>query len=556
MVVVSACIQDGRESFLDGIYEPVKVAVPPRNAYNGLVELESGEIRHYGKPGFYIHSLDYGLTWDTVICDITKSYGRKSPLSGEFLRVYTGPRRGEVSVARSHGGIDGDWIHTRIDSNFAIMLRPVIWVNNKSRALTGFHTSRREGCGTYYSDDDGLSWKKSNLIQVPFHSPERFHKGYRWNHGGVEPVIVELRDGRLWMLIRNSLDNHWESFSDDFGESWSTPVPSRFYGTITNPNAGRLVDGRLLIIWNNTTPLPEMETATGNWEDVFTNRDALHAAISDDEGKTWIGFRELYLNPARNDSLFAVRGGKMGSNDRSVQQSEFIEPEPGKILVSLGQHPLCRSLVLFDVDWLYETERSEDFSKNLSGLSTFKYLKGIKGHCAYNRILGTEIIPDPENPDDKVLNVRVAKDTDLLYQNDGAVWNFPAGFNGILSFRLRFTERSNSVRFSLTDRWFNPIDTVAQYFSMFNLEISPYKKLSESVNLEINKWYLIELKWDIVEKDLCKVIIDGRETGLNLPLEFETVNGISYLHIISTSETNGSQGVLIDDIKAKVNYNN
>jgi len=36
------------------------------------------------------------------------------------------------------------------------------------------------------------------------------------------------------------------------------------------------------------------------WETVFTNRDALHAAISDDEGRTWKGFRELALNEIRN----------------------------------------------------------------------------------------------------------------------------------------------------------------------------------------------------------------------------------------------------------------
>ena len=68
--------------------------------------------------------------------------------------------------------------------------------------------------------------------------------------------------------------------------------------------------------------------------------------------KNWQGFRELYLNPMRNDSLMATRFGKMGSNDRSVHQSEFVETGDGEILVSLGQHPEFRSLIKFNPEWL------------------------------------------------------------------------------------------------------------------------------------------------------------------------------------------------------------
>lgn len=45
--------------------------------------------------------------------------------------------------------------------------------------------------------------------------------------------------------------------------------------------------------------------ADGIWEDVFTNRDVNHAAISEDDGKSWIGMREMVLNPLRCRALLS-----------------------------------------------------------------------------------------------------------------------------------------------------------------------------------------------------------------------------------------------------------
>lgn len=79
------------------------------------------------------------------------------------------------------------------------------------------------------------------------HSPDHqgggFHKGIRWNHGAVEPTVVELKDGTLWMLMRTSQDFHYQAFSKDGGQTWGESEPSPFYGTITMPTLGRLADG-------------------------------------------------------------------------------------------------------------------------------------------------------------------------------------------------------------------------------------------------------------------------------------------------------------------------
>ena len=97
-------------------------------------------------------------------------------------------------------------------------------------------------------------------------------------------------------------------------------------------------------------------------EDVFTNRDANHAALSLDDGKTWRGFREVLLNPIRNDSDFRTSGGKGEAVDKSVHQFQALEMPYGKILLSCGQHKYARRLILLDPKWLLETSREEDFA--------------------------------------------------------------------------------------------------------------------------------------------------------------------------------------------------
>jgi len=110
-------------------------------------------------------------------------------------------------------------------------------------------------------------------------------KGRTWaRRGGVlipqtdfdEHMIVELRDGRLWMLAR-TVYGMAESFSSDSGRTWSEPQPS----AIKNPNARfflrRLASDRLLLVKNGPT------------DQRLPGRSHLSAFLSDDEGRTWKG---------------------------------------------------------------------------------------------------------------------------------------------------------------------------------------------------------------------------------------------------------------------------
>ncbi len=534
------------------VYEPTVVGSPPDNAFVGLVRLDNGEIRHYnygegnkGDKSFYIRSMDDGHSWDTVyVKNHWVGADVKSPVSGEYIRLATSENG--LTAIRSEGGIDGDWtksdVYTAEEGEGAyIMLKPPVFIRDGKRVLVGAHSTARIGCGVFYSDDDGVSWKRSQFVNSPPHEAGGVHKGARWNHGAVEPTVIALHDGRIWMLARTAQDQHYESFSEDGGETWSELKPSRFYGTITMPSMNRLKDGRILFIWNNTTPLPEKEGVTGVWEDVFTNRDVLHAAISEDDGKTWKGFRELYINPNRNDFDYK-NADRSSSIDMSVHQTQSVELPSGEVLVSLGQHKDHRKLLLFDPNWLNETSRVDDFSEGLDNWSTFLYQKGVVGHCAYNRAPGAELVSNPEDNKSNVLKVARIDNDELEISNQGAVWNFPALHKGRFETSVYIPEGSQGGRLSLSDRWFNPSDTTAYKFAMYNFDLT---------RLEQNRWNDLIFEWDLASDNKACSVKDNKGNEIaTLPLNFNTVNGISYVHFISTADEEDTKGFLIERVES------
>lgn len=127
--------------------------------------------------------------------------------------------------------------------------------------------------GTFYSDDGGASWKVGqDEIRVPF-GPQVAHPG------AIEPVMVELGDGRVWMLIRTQTLRFYEAFSSDGGQSFTQPRASRFQAPDSPGAIRRLTDGRLLFVWNDLASYPN--GVTGHW------RQYLYAAVSNDDGKNW-----------------------------------------------------------------------------------------------------------------------------------------------------------------------------------------------------------------------------------------------------------------------------
>ncbi|MGB0992024.1 MAG: sialidase family protein [Akkermansiaceae bacterium] len=548
-------------SHAEQIKAPYVVAVPPADAGRGLIRVSEKEIRHYpGKGGKHmLQSLDNGKTWKSV--PLPKSYPgatclskespaiARNPVTGEFIRfepLYRGNNNND-GIYITEGGIDGSWKLVRDNEGKAIrpggILRNPLWVNNNKRIIIPGHGG---GCWTWYSDDQGQSWKRSNKVQSPPHKPGGVHKGTRWNHGMVEATVIELKNKKLWMIARTAQDQHYESFSSDFGETWSKAELSRFWGTITMPTLHRLRDGRMLFLWSNTTALPENEKATGRGEDAFTNRDTIHAAISEDDGKTWIGFRELILDKHRNRSDYGTFKGKQ---DRGKHQAEVVQLDDNRVLYSCGQHAEHRRLMIMDLRWLYEKKRNSDLAKDgTKDWTTHQYIQKYVGHCAYNRTPGAQV-------KDGALRVLRVDDPSLDNQSQGATWNFASGHTGLVSTKIRLEKgNQNGIQITLTDRWFNAADPSVSQFANYLLKLDKNGKTPTGKQiLTPGKTHELTLIWnDSDQKGQARLKLDGRMTTIKLPQLKPCPNGISYIHFYNPATSPDPEGFSIFNTHAQI----
>jgi hypothetical protein len=135
---------------------------------------------------------------------------------------------------------------------------------------------------SFQSKNDGQTWKRSNLIDLG---------GHGHHDGATEPMVAELSDGRLMMLIRTNLDRFWQAFSDDGGRYWRTIQPSAIDASSSPGHLVRLNSGRLVLVWNRLHPEGGTAGKSGpsaaNEVPASWYRGELSIAFSEDDGKTW-----------------------------------------------------------------------------------------------------------------------------------------------------------------------------------------------------------------------------------------------------------------------------
>ncbi|MGY8655548.1 MAG: sialidase family protein [Verrucomicrobiia bacterium] len=376
-----------------------------------------------------------------------------------------------------------------------------------------------------YSDTDGRTWKRS-----PAKLTAPCHDGYNGaNYGACEPTLIELNDERVWMLIRTQAGDLYESFSPN-GANWSEAQPSRFVSSNSPAFPIRLNDGRIVLFWNNCVMPPRVGK-----DGVYAGRDALHAAISRDEGKSWRGFREVYRDPTRHQS-------PPQSGDRGTAYPHATLTDDGRILLVSGQGTERRRRFLIDPEWLLERTHEETF-ENIDAWHLFKEFGPVKRWWR-DRLQGPQLIDHPDKPGRKALQIRRP---DAL-PADGAVWNFPSARAGKLTLRVRIGKRFGGARISVTDRFYNPCDDAGKKEAPISLNISPGGRIVSHHTLTPDKWQTIDITWNSI--GVCKAFLDGK-----LIRQFGSVrhpaNGFCYLRLRSTSTQVDPTGLLVDSVKMR-----
>lgn len=359
-----------------------------------------------------------------------------------------------------------------------------------------------------YSDDHGETWQLSNAVKIVV--PD-----ISYAYGACEPVAIELKDGRVWMLIRGQTGRFYESFSPD-GAVWSIPNPTPIINSDSPAGVCRLDDGRLFLVWNNCLRFPY----------AYGGRQVIHAAISEDDGATWRGFREVARDPLRHEP--PPPNGDFGT----------AYPFPSvtadnRVLIMTGQGTGRRGLVILDPAYLYVTHQADDFSAGLEAWSVF----GTRG---------VGLAPHPAQTGRQALRMQR---TDAEFPA-AAVWNFPAGLRGVVALRVSATPGFTVARLALTDHFSVPYDGEDRFYNMFHVALFPEGiRSGDGVALQMGVWHTLELHWDL-ERRACRIVLDGREMAV-APLRREG-SGISYLRVCSLAEAPEAGALWIESASADV----
>ena len=228
-----------------------------------------------------------------------------------------------VDRQRIHKGISGCWPLNIIQTQHGHVVL----------GSEDFESTRNHGTSfSFVSQDNGKNWRKSNVIDIG---------GDGHHDGATEPVVVELSDGRLWMVMRTCLDRFWQAFSDDGGLTWPIIMPTEIGASSSPCCIRRLASGRLVMAWNRLYPEGADSYPRSGKDDysiVMASwfRKELSIAFSEDDGKSW------------SDPVVIAKGH---SYNHQTAYPYIYERRPGELWVSVirgGEYPF----VLIEEDFL------------------------------------------------------------------------------------------------------------------------------------------------------------------------------------------------------------
>ena len=154
------------------------------------------------------------------------------------------------------------WSEPRRLADGVMMCKPTVLSNGAWLLPVSTWRLTDNSAKVYISKDKGRTFILQGAVHVP--QPEREFD---------EHMIVEKKDGSLWMLVRTEY-GIGESFSKDMGKNWTKLTSSPFAHPSARFFIRRLASGNLLLVKHG--PL-----------DVAINRSHMMAFLSKDDGKTW-----------------------------------------------------------------------------------------------------------------------------------------------------------------------------------------------------------------------------------------------------------------------------
>jgi len=319
----------------------------PRNSEGDFITLKDGRIlfiySHFtGNSGgdfgnAYLasrFSTDSGKTWSKEDKTVVRQEGDMNVMSVSLLRL----KNGSIALFYAKKNSDDDLIPMlRISNDEAktwsnpiacITDRKGYFVLNNNRviqlsngrlimpvALHNIPKGKWSNTGrlfTYYSDDNGKTWKSSEEVA----NPDKIIS--------QEPGVIEQKNGNLFMYIRANSGVQYASYSKDNGETWSTAQPIRIASPLSPASIARIPSiGDLLMVWNNNG--------------TNQKRTPLNVAVSKDEGKTWEHIKILEDDP---DGVFCYTAIHFTGKDVLLAYSNW--------------KTMASTIVRLSLQWIYK----------------------------------------------------------------------------------------------------------------------------------------------------------------------------------------------------------
>lgn len=276
----------------------------PRNSEGDFITLKSGRIlfiySHYTGNSYMDHapaylasrySDDNGKTWSKTDQLVVAQEGKQNVMSVSLLRLNNGQialfylKKDSddycMPLVRFSSDEGKTWSEPRhcvtdrtsffnLHNDRVIQLRSgrIMWTAEASMRMA-----------TYYSDDNGQTWKASKL---PLNPDGKVN---------TEPAVAELKNGNIIMIMRTDTTTQYVSYSSDKSESWSPTRASNIISASNSPASITRIPatGDLLLVWNNNN---NMTTPA-----LKAKRTPLNTAVSKDDGKTWENINVVEDNP-------------------------------------------------------------------------------------------------------------------------------------------------------------------------------------------------------------------------------------------------------------------